>query len=150
MMNAGYSNNAAFFDPHTKKYTPSKDETHSFDRQTMNKKTTPKSNRFYRLSYTKPHPNMPDPHIIDMVQKRYIQWGTLEDVVITIRVPGHSKIFPGVPVELVAKDAQRGMEGEREDLRPLQGKYLVVECTDNLGDEWHQNITLMKFKTVKG
>lgn len=147
MLNAGYSNTASFFDPFHKKYTPKKDETHPFDRQTINKKTTTTSSKHLRYNYVKPHPNMPDPHIIDMVQKRVIENGTLDDVVITIRVPGQSKVIPGVPIELTTKEVERAnMFGVRDNLSPLIGKYLVTSVTDILADEYHQLLTLKRFK----
>ena len=149
MLNGGYDNTAHFYDHLNKKYVPKRIEKHSFDRQTINKKTTPQSTQYLRYNYNKPHPNMPRPHLKDIVQKRYIEHGTMEDVIIEIRVNGHALNKPGLPVLLKHLDVERETAGEREDLDPIQGKYLIVSITDTIADEWTQLLTLKKFKKVR-
>jgi hypothetical protein len=149
MINSGYSSTAHFYDHMNKSYIPKKVESHPFDRQTINSKTTPQTSQYLRFNYNKSHPKMTQPHLKDILQKRNIEQGTFEDVRIEIRVHGHSVNKPGMPVVLKHLDVEREEKGDRNNLDPIQGKYIIETIIDTLGDEWIQTLTLKKFKKVK-
>jgi hypothetical protein len=54
-----------------------------------------------------------------------------------------------MPVLLKHLDVEREEKGNRNNLDPIQGKYIIETIVDTLGDEWIQTLTLKKFKKVK-
>lgn len=139
----GYGSVLSTFDVFNKKHTPNKELKPP--KEIIDKAFTPKTARLFRLNYNDPSSVMKDTHIDDITQIRIKQEVEINNVVISIRVPGMRDNMPGDCVSVVVYGVERQLKGVKTDELDLSGKYIITRVDNVFGEQWLQTLTLKRF-----
>jgi hypothetical protein len=143
MENGGYGSLMSTFDVFNKKHIPnkeSKDKTPVAD-----KAYTTEVSKLFRLSYNDPTSTMKQDHVEDITPIRLKQEATINNTVISIRVPGMSDNIPGLCVGVTVYGVIRNISGGKNKENSLSGKYVITRVDNVFGEQWLQTLTLKRF-----